>query len=104
MAFRCDLETVVLGALDGEPAHGYSIGKKITKGSNGTIKLGEGQLYPTLKKLEDAGMVSGEWHPQEGKPWRRIYVITESGRKELEVRRTIWSQFRTNINSVLNVV
>jgi len=38
-----------------------------------------GQLYPALKRMEDAGLVHGEDDPTAGGRPRRVYDITEDG-------------------------
>jgi PadR family transcriptional regulator PadR len=103
MAFRSDLEAVILSVLESGPQHGYAIVKQLIDTSDGLLKLGEGQLYPALHKLESMGMVEAEWLPQEGKPSRRIYKLTEAGRSELKLRRQSWSKFKSSIDAVMKV-
>lgn len=103
MAFRSDLEAVILGVLEDGPKHGYAIVKQLLSASEGLIRLGEGQLYPTLHKLEQSGHVTAEWAVQEGKPSRRVYSLTALGQRELSNRRLAWEKFRSSIDSVLKV-
>jgi DNA-binding PadR family transcriptional regulator len=44
----------------------------------------QSQIYTTLKKLKEDGLVASHHEPQEGRPDRRVYTITESGGKELQ--------------------
>lgn len=103
MAFRSDMEAVILGVLEEGPKHGYAIVKSLFLQTNGMVKLGEGQLYPTLHKMENAGLVTAEWTAQEGKPSRRVYALTAKGREELVALRRSWAKFRAGIDSVLKV-
>jgi DNA-binding PadR family transcriptional regulator len=53
--------------------------------------LQRGTLYPILARLEDAGWVAGEWEDidpaVEGRPRRRLYVLTNEGlRQATQVR------------------
>jgi DNA-binding PadR family transcriptional regulator len=41
------------------------------------------QIYTTMRKLEEEGLVTSEIHPQEGAPDRRVYDITEAGMVEV---------------------
>ncbi|WP_099221249.1 PadR family transcriptional regulator [Listeria costaricensis] len=41
------------------------------------------QIYPTLAKLEEAGLLHVEKQVQDGKPNKKIYTITEAGLKTL---------------------
>ena len=77
MSFKSDLEAIVLGSLQGQSLHGYEISKRISTKSEGLLRVGEGQLYPTLHKLEQAGLVTAEWVNQEGKPARKVIVVPQ---------------------------
>lgn len=103
MAFRSDLDAVILGALADGPLHGYAIVKRLDQNTDGLLKLGEGQLYPALHRMEKQGMVTATWDQQEGKPSRRVYSLTESGKTELVKRRETWQQFVKSINQVLKL-
>ena len=103
MAFRSDLDAVILGALSDGPLHGYAIVKRLKQSSGGLLKLGEGQLYPALHRLEKSGMVTAVWDQQEGKPSRRVYDLTDVGRKELVRRKSDWERFVKSINAVLKM-
>ena len=103
MAFRSDLDAIILGALVDGPLHGYAIVKRLHKHSDGLLKLGEGQLYPALHKLEKASMVVAHWDQQEGKPSRRVYSLTDAGREELKKQRTAWQKFSKSIDAVLKL-
>lgn len=101
MAFRGDLEALVLGVLQEGPLHGYEIAKRIREKSDALIRIGEGQLYPCLHRLEQSGFIQAEWLLQEGKPSRKVYSLTESGGSEVEERRRTWEKFAAGVNSVL---
>jgi PadR family transcriptional regulator, regulatory protein AphA len=40
------------------------------------------QIYPTLKALEEAGLVEKEIEVQENRPNRKVYELTDAGRDE----------------------
>lgn len=48
-------------------------------------KLKSGSLYPILRRLEEAGWITGNWEeidPREaGRPRRRFYKVTATGRR-----------------------
>lgn len=101
MAFKSDLEALVLGSLQNGAMHGYEISKRISSRFEGTLRLGEGQLYPILHKLEEQGLVIAEWFSQEGKPARKIYSLTEEGIRQLAEKRQGWEKFSASIGSIL---
>ena len=48
------LDMIVLAALVGGPAHGYSIIQEIKRRSGGAFDLPEGTIYPTLHRPDSA--------------------------------------------------
>ncbi len=101
MAFRVDFEAVILGTLQAGKLHGYGIARMVSRLSEGSITIGEGQLYPALQRLEDLGFVESEWEAQVGKPNRRLYRLTEAGSKELRRRQARWGRFASAVESML---
>jgi DNA-binding PadR family transcriptional regulator len=104
MGYRTDTRALVMAVLTDGPSHGYGISKTIRERSNAALKLGEGQLYPILHELEEIGCVAAEWEMQDGDPPRRIYSLTEKGRKELAARAAKWSEFTNAVGSILPAV
>ena len=79
-----EIDLVILGILMGAPLHGYMI-KQAIEGSYGDryFKLSNSALYPTLARLEKEGYIEGKRELQETVPDRKVYHITEAGRKKL---------------------
>lgn len=102
MKFRPDIEALILGVLEDSPQHGYNIVKQILARSDGYFKLGEGQLYPLLHRMEKQSLIASEWDTPETGPARKVYLLTAGGKAELAVRRKSWSKFVGNVNSVLS--
>lgn len=90
-----------MAALQDAPLHGYGIVRSIRGRSEGVLKLGEGQLYPILHRLEADGLITGEWEMQDGKPPRKLYSISESGRSALIERQQEWKTFSKAVGKVL---
>ena len=101
MAFRGDLEALVLGVLDDGAAHGYEIARRIKATSEEALAVGEGLLYPALHALERDDYVVADWVPQEGKPNRKVYRLTETGRGKLAKKRKEWLRFSAGVAAVL---
>lgn len=72
------LELFILANLMLGPCYGYEI-KKVLKG----MSVNNNTLYPLLRSLESQGFVTMEQHLQDGKPPRKVYSITESGKQHL---------------------
>lgn len=101
MGFRPDLEALVLAVLEGGPLHGYAVAARVKELSERALTVGEGQLYPLLHRLEADGSVIAEWVPQEGKPARKVYRLTEAGLGRLARSRREWSEFTLSVGRVM---
>ena len=75
-----DLKYVILQMLAEKPRHGYEIIKELEDRFGGSYAPSAGTVYPTLALLEDMGYASVT--TEEG--GKKVYAITEEGRKYLE--------------------
>ncbi len=79
-----NLRTLILGLLALKPMSGYDV-KRFLKGLSWLIgSPSPGSLYPILRTLLEDGRVTVETIPGVDRPPRKIYTITEAGRRELE--------------------
>ena len=76
---RMDVKTVCLGMLTTGPASGYDLKKEFESSFVHFFAAGYGSIYPALSWLSENGLVDCEEVPQEGKPDRKVYRITEEG-------------------------
>jgi PadR family transcriptional regulator AphA len=78
------LRHAILGFLDIEPATGYTLMQRI-EGSVGAFwSATQSQIYRELHGLLEAGLVTMEVVPQDGKPARKLHALTLEGRAELQ--------------------
>ncbi len=96
-----DMPALVLAVLAEEPSHGYAIARNIERQSRQAFQMNEGTLYPTLRTLEQDGLVKGDWEVQPSGPARKVYSITERGRGELTKRRTEWEEYAQTMQVIL---
>ena len=80
-----DVKTVCLGMLTDGEASGYDLKKEFESSFGHFFAAGYGSIYPALNALARDGLVECRCIPQEGKPDRKVYRITESGRQHLVV-------------------
>jgi len=73
----------LLGLLTLGPMSGYDLGQNVRASVGHIWSESYGQIYPNLKKLAAAGLVSSRTEKQKGKPDRRVYSITQKGRDQL---------------------
>ncbi len=78
-----DVKTVCLGMLTDGAASGYDLKKQFESTFGHFFAAGYGSIYPALSSLAEDGLVECEEIPQEGKPDRKLYRITEAGREQL---------------------
>ncbi|SDI83110.1 DNA-binding transcriptional regulator, PadR family [Frankineae bacterium MT45] len=83
------LEIAILGLLNESPMHGYELRKRLS-GLLGTFRaFSYGSLYPTLRKLSEAGWTTEEEvTPTTGAGGRarrgkRVYMLTAEGKERL---------------------
>ena len=74
---------VVLGLLASKPRSGYDIKTIVDRSTRFFWAASYGQIYPELKRLEEAGLIEGEDVPNGGRE-RRVYKLTPAGREALE--------------------
>ncbi|MGO8879288.1 MAG: helix-turn-helix transcriptional regulator [Desulfomonilaceae bacterium] len=76
-----DIQSVLLGFLVRKSMTGYDLKKAFSISFSFFSGLSYGTIYPALKKMEQQGLVSKRLEIQDGIPNRKIYTITEAGRK-----------------------
>jgi PadR family transcriptional regulator AphA len=73
---------VILGFVRNEPRSGYEIKAVVDNSTRFFWAASYGQIYPQLKRLSDAGLVTGSDAPTGGRR-RTVYEITADGEEEL---------------------
>jgi PadR family transcriptional regulator, regulatory protein AphA len=73
---------VVLGMLRHEPRTGYEIKAAVDGSTRFFWAASYGQIYPELRRLEEADLVEGRAEPRGGRR-RTVYALTAAGRAEL---------------------
>lgn len=75
-----DVKTLCLGLLSLDEACGYELKKDFESLFKHFFAAGYGSIYPALADLAEAGLVNCRDVPQNGRPARKMYTITEAGR------------------------
>jgi PadR family transcriptional regulator AphA len=73
----------VLGLLGVKPMSGYDIKRAVDRTIRHFWAASYGQIYPELKRLEEAGWIAGKDADRGGRS-RRVYRITAAGRRQLD--------------------
>ena len=77
------LRYALLGFLNLGPMTGYDLKKQLDRSTQNFWHAGLNQIYPTLKKMEDEGWITSAVEPQEARPDRVVYQMSETGRQEM---------------------
>lgn len=77
------LQHILLGMLE-RPASGYSLKAEFDEGARYFWGANISQIYPTLHRMEERGLLSSHVEPPDQGPPRRIYRRTAAGQAELE--------------------
>jgi PadR family transcriptional regulator PadR len=77
-----------------EDLYGYEIAKRLQRVNEGEALFKEGTVYPVLRSLAAAGLLTSRIVPSYSGPPRRYYRITDEGRATLREWSGIWRQTR----------
>jgi DNA-binding PadR family transcriptional regulator len=82
------LEIAVLGLLNESPMHGYELRKRLASLLGTFRAFSYGSLYPTLRRLSEAGWISEEAPLESSSTSRsrrgkRVYRLTADGKEHL---------------------
>lgn len=70
----------ILLALSSAPRHGLGIADEVERITDGTIRLGPGTLYRSLKEMAERSLIEEVPGPDDADPRRRYYEMTAQGR------------------------
>jgi len=89
-------------AETGDDLYGYEIARRLAGEHDvaGPFKLGA--LYPVLRNLSAAGLLSSRVVPSYAGPPRRYYRITPLGREALAAWRSSWISTRDFVDATLS--
>lgn len=77
------LEHAILVSLAERSASGYDLARRFDASIGHFWKASHQQIYKVLGRMEAAGWVTPDVVEQEGRPDKKVYVVTAAGRDEL---------------------
>ena len=95
------LDLLILKTLTLEPMHGWAITQRIQQISRNVLQVQQGSLYPALHRLENEGWIEAEWRTSEKGRQAKYYLLTRSGRKQLQVETANWDRVSEAIVRIL---
>lgn len=96
---RAILPLVSLSILDRGPAHGYAILQALESMGLGSVK--GGTLYPLLARQQELGRIEHRWETGQPGPARKVFHLTDRGRRELELLAEAWKRLDGIVSSAM---
>ena len=91
------LELCVLTLLSHADAYGYEIASRLMQ----EVGMGEGTIYPLMRRMQDDGLVTTYLVEAPGGPPRKYYRMTDAGRATLKAQRGEWKSFMQSVEKML---
>src|SRR6188472_3447837 len=82
------------------PLHGYAIAARLEQVSGGALQLNMGTLYPALLRLEQRGLLRGNWGTTDTNRRARFYAVTPAGRRQLAREKQAWDRMAGIIHTL----
>jgi len=93
------LDLCVLALLARGDSYAYDIAKQLFE----AVDMGEGTIYPLMRRLQTDGYVTSYLQESANGPSRKYYRITDTGRASLLSQRQEWQQFTGAVGRILGV-
>ena len=91
------LELCVLALLSRADNYAYEIASQLAHG----IDMGEGTIYPLMRRMQDDGLVETYLVDSPAGPSRKYYRLTEPGKASFGTQKAAWSAFTNAVNHIL---
>jgi PadR family transcriptional regulator PadR len=94
------LEMCVLALLSRDDGYAYDIADRLSQ----LIGMGEGTIYPLMRRLQSDGLVKTYLEESDSGPPRKYYQLTKAGQTALAAQMAEWRAFIGAVANVLNDV
>jgi PadR family transcriptional regulator PadR len=91
------LELCVLALLSQHDSYAYEIASRLA----GAIGMGEGTIYPLMRRLQSDGLVQTYLVESSAGPPRKYYRLSEAGRKSFDTQQAAWKSFSGAVDEIL---
>jgi PadR family transcriptional regulator PadR len=93
------LEMCVLALLSKGDNYAYEIASRMAE----AVGMGEGTIYPLMRRMQNDGLVSTYLQESGSGPPRKYYKLTKSGANALKSQVSEWIGFETAVRKFLEV-
>lgn len=91
------LELCVLALLSRGDAYAYEIASRLAKG----IDMGEGTIYPLMRRMQSDGLVDTYLVESPAGPPRKYYKLTAAGEASFTAQKAEWTSFSRAVDDIL---
>ena len=91
------LELCVLALLSRGDNYGYVIASQLAE----AIDMGEGTIYPLMRRLQKDGLVDTYLQESGSGPPRKYYRLTKAGQTAFVNQKKEWAAFAEAVNTVV---
>ena len=91
------LELCVLALLARGESYAYEIASTLAAG----VDMGEGTIYPLMRRMQNVGLVDTRLAESNSGPPRKYYRLTPAGRAALAVQKREWQAFADAVAQLL---
>jgi PadR family transcriptional regulator, regulatory protein PadR len=94
------LELCVLALLSQSDSYAYEIASRLSEG----IGMGEGTIYPLMRRLQNDGLVETYLVESPAGPSRKYYRLTAAGTASFAAQKDAWAAFSKAVHGILGGV
>lgn len=87
----------VLALLSRGNSYAYEIASRLSL----AVGMGEGTIYPLMRRMQSDGLVATYLEESPSGPPRKYYRLTDSGRDSLAAQLTEWRSFTAAVDSLI---
>lgn len=87
----------VLALLSRGDSYAYEIASRLAD----AIGMGEGTIYPLMRRMQSDGLVETYLVESSAGPSRKYYRLTQAGQDALTIQRADWNEFSSAVNAIL---
>ena len=91
------LALCVLALLERGDSYAYEIASRMAE----AVDMGEGTVYPLMRRMQSDGLVETYMVESATGPSRKYYRLTDAGRTSLASQKTEWDAFVRAVNGIL---
>src|SRR5678816_1120768 len=93
------LEMCVLALLSRGDNYAYEIASRMAE----AVGMGEGTIYPLMRRMQNDGLVSTYLQESGSGPSRKYYKLTKSGAQALKSQTAEWQAFEDAVRKILGL-